>query len=109
MSQKEIIYRVKRIDGNLAKITVSNKMMKDIVCTNMCIIRRTAKIAQKSMASFLGISQQEYSRYERGKVCPSLKILASFALFFSISLDSLFGFIDIDLKLRGGKSCDYEF
>ena len=52
---------------------------------------RKAKCTQKELADYLGISQQEISRYERGEVKASINYLCDVADFCGVSVDYILG------------------
>lgn len=64
----------------------------------LCILSRRLKelrsvlgFSQSRIASYLGIDQRQWSRYERGVTCPSLFIIMEICSVFSVSSDWLFG------------------
>lgn len=58
---------------------------------NLKKIRNERNISQKTVADFLGVSQQAYANYENGKRQPEYKILAILADYFNVSVDYLLG------------------
>ncbi|MBR3630763.1 MAG: helix-turn-helix transcriptional regulator [Oscillospiraceae bacterium] len=52
---------------------------------------RKAKCTQKELAEYLGISQQEISRYERGEVKASIGYLRDVADYCNVSVDYILG------------------
>lgn len=54
-------------------------------------IRKIKKVSQKQIADFLGIAQNQYSRYERGVNKMPYDMYIKSALYLNISLDVLCG------------------
>lgn len=52
---------------------------------------RKAKCTQKEMAEYLGITQQEISRYERGEIKASVNYLCEVAEYCGVSVDYILG------------------
>jgi transcriptional regulator with XRE-family HTH domain len=57
---------------------------------NLVAVRK-AKCTQKELADYLGISQQEISRYERGEIKASINYLCDVADFCGVSVDYILG------------------
>lgn len=54
-------------------------------------IRKIKKVSQKEIADFLGIAQNQYSRYETGKNKMPFDLYIKISVFFNITLDELCG------------------
>lgn len=54
-------------------------------------IRRSRTLNQEQMASLLEISQQTYSKYESGRLTPSVDVKARIAAILGASVADLFG------------------
>lgn len=52
-------------------------------------LRKQNNLSQAEIAKILNTSQQNYNRYENGKIEPDLKTLCKLADFFNVSLDYL--------------------
>lgn len=52
-------------------------------------LRKQNNLSQAEIAKILNTSQQNYNRYENGKIEPDLKTLYKLADFFNVSLDYL--------------------
>ena len=66
---------------------------------NLVAVRK-AKCTQKELADYLGISQQEISRYERGEIKASINYLCDVADFCGVSVDFILGREPKDRTLR---------
>ena len=56
---------------------------------------RVAKgLRQKDMAELMGLTEQNYQRYEYGEIEPQLSTLVRLARFYGVSLDYLAGLCD---------------
>ena len=53
-------------------------------------LRLNAGLTQEELATKLGLSRVNYTRYENGKVRPDYEIIIKLADFYDISLDELF-------------------
>ena len=54
-------------------------------------LRKEAKITQKEIADYLGISRQAYANYETGNRAPDFQTLKKLSSFFKVSVDYLLG------------------
>lgn len=59
--------------------------------TNIQTIRENLNLTQKTVSSDLGLTQQAFSRYERGEREPDLETLIKLADYFQVSVDYLIG------------------
>ncbi|MCR4644920.1 MAG: helix-turn-helix transcriptional regulator [Oscillospiraceae bacterium] len=57
---------------------------------NLVAVRK-AKCTQREIAEYLGISQQEVSRYERGEIKASIGYLCDVADYCGVSVDYILG------------------
>ena len=57
-------------------------------------LREDKDLKQSNVASFLNISQTNYSKYELGKINIPINTLKNLALFFNTSIDYLLGLTD---------------
>ncbi len=57
-------------------------------------LRKDHGISQRALAELLGISQQTYSRYERGQRIPSVETVYVLARLYHVSMDYLAGITD---------------
>ena len=57
-------------------------------------LRKDHGISQRALAELLGISQQTYSRYERGQRNPSVETAYVLARLYHVSMDYLLGITD---------------
>lgn len=65
--------------------------MPKIVMNNLRKIRHELEIdTQQEMADFLGLKQQQYSRYENNAVQPSLAVALEIAIKLNRSVESIF-------------------
>lgn len=64
-------------------------------------LREDQDITQKSVATFLGITTQQYSLYERGEREIPFHHAITLAKFYNVSLDYIAGLTN---NKRGGKS-----
>lgn len=60
--------------------------------------RKNTGLNQTEMANKIGIKQQQYSDYERGKNTMSAKYVVDICKAFDVSADYLLGLSDIDKK-----------
>lgn len=64
------------------------------IFTERLIECRKAKVTQKEMAIYLGISERAYQHYEAGTRTPKIDIATKIADFLNISVDYLLGRTD---------------
>lgn len=57
-------------------------------------LREESHLYQRQLAKYLHCTQQTYSRYETGKLTPSLLVLEKLAEFYDTSVDYLMGITD---------------
>lgn len=57
-------------------------------------LRKKRGLSQQTLAELLGISQQTYSRYERGRRRLSVQAAVTLARFYHVSVDYLLGITD---------------
>lgn len=71
----------------------ANKAMnvEKTIAKNLKQIRTSRKLGQVSVARFLGVTQAAISKYESGKLTPSVDVLYLYAKKFDVSLDYIFG------------------
>lgn len=55
------------------------------------VLRQSKGLRQKDMAELMGITEQNYQRYEYGKINVPATTLAFFADFFGVTTDYLLG------------------
>ncbi len=65
--------------------------MKICFGENLKNLRKERKLTQEEFASFLGVSFQTISKWERGETYPDLIMLTEIADFFNVSTDELLG------------------
>lgn len=58
-------------------------------------LRREKNITQEELASFLGISAQAVSKWERGDGMPDITLLPRLSRYFDVSVDTLLGMEDV--------------
>lgn len=58
-------------------------------------LRKSKGLRQKDMAELLGLTEQNYQRYEYGKINVPATTLAFFADYFGVSADYLLGRKDL--------------
>ena len=66
----------------------------DIVCERLKGLRGSIRLSQKELAEKLGISQSAVNRYENNQSEASYKTLLSYADYFDVSLDYIYGRTD---------------
>lgn len=59
--------------------------------TNLQILREANGLTQRQISVDLGITQQAYSRYERGDREPDLEMLCKLADYYGVTVDYLIG------------------
>lgn len=69
-------------------------------------LRSEANLTQKQVAEEVGISQQAYADWERGKKNPTQDKLTTLANFFKVSTDFLLG--NMDNKVKEDELADVE-
>lgn len=57
-------------------------------------LRKARGLSQRALAELLGVSQQTYSRYERGQRRLSVQAVIALARFYHVSVDYLAGITD---------------
>ena len=65
--------------------------MFNIVLYNLKAIREDTDTKQKTIAAYLGVSQNTYSQYENGIISMSPEMLVKAADYFNVSTDYLLG------------------
>jgi transcriptional regulator with XRE-family HTH domain len=71
-------------------------------------LREKQRLTQREFAELSGINEVQLSRYETGKIEPSLKILATLATHLEVSSDYLLGLSDDPHKRYGDSELDVE-
>lgn len=61
-------------------------------------LRENNHLTQRQLAAHLGLRQQTYSRYERGELIPSLRVMAALADLYDTSVDFLVGLTDVSRR-----------
>ncbi len=64
------------------KVTIAQKMKQ---------VRKDRRLSQKEVAEIFGLTQAAVSNYEKGTRIPDYNYLYSYATYFKVSLDYLFG------------------
>ncbi len=59
------------------------------IAKNLRILRLQADKKQNEIASYLGITQQEYSKFERNHLKPKIEYLEQLARFYNVTIDFL--------------------
>lgn len=67
--------------------------MKDY-CLRMIELRKSNKLTQQYVADYLKIDRSNYSKYELGKLEPSIYMLIALSKLYSVSVDYLLGLVD---------------
>ena len=70
--------------------------MKIKICSNIAKYRKESAITQAELAEYLGVSPQAVSKWEQEISIPDIYLIPKLAVFFNISIDTLFGASDID-------------
>ena len=63
----------------------------NIVLHNLKAIREDTDTKQKTIASYLGVSQNTYSQYENGVIAMNPEMLVKTADYFNVSVEYLLG------------------
>ena len=58
---------------------------------NMKELRRGLGVTQEQLASYLGVTSQAISKWERGECYPDISLLPMIAVYFNVSVDDLLG------------------
>lgn len=66
------------------------------ICNNIYKYRKENGVTQAELAEYLGVSPQAISKWEQEVSVPDIYLIPKIALFFNISIDTLFGTSDID-------------
>ncbi len=69
-------------------------------------LREDGDKKQKEVADFLGISQTQYARYERGAQLIPLKYLRQLALYYNTSIDYILELTDVSKPYPHGKDIE---
>ena len=67
--------------------------MKDY-CLRMIELRKSHKFTQAYVAEYLKIDRSNYSKYELGKLEPSIYMLIAMSKLYGVSVDYLLGLVD---------------
>ncbi|MBO5030662.1 MAG: helix-turn-helix domain-containing protein [Lachnospiraceae bacterium] len=54
-------------------------------------IRKRAKVTQKSVSDYLGVTLRTYQRYEEGRIEPPLSTVSALSQYFDLPVDCLLG------------------
>lgn len=68
--------------------------MKTILGQRLKELREEKGLTQEKVAADLGITQPNYSRYEKETREPSISLLADMAKYFDVTIDYLVGLTD---------------
>lgn len=63
-------------------------------------LREDNDLKQSDVADALGMKQQQYSEYERGKRDAPMRVYIELAKFYNVSLDYIAGLTNVKRKLR---------
>lgn len=66
------------------------------ICNNIVKYRKENGVTQAELAEYLGISPQAVSKWEQEISMPDIYLIPKIALFFNISIDTLFGTSDVE-------------
>ena len=72
--------------------------MKFNLAENLRRLRKERDITQEELSSFIGVSSQAISKWERGEGYPDITFLPLIANFFGVSIDEIFGINEIYLQ-----------
>lgn len=67
------------------------------ICSNISKYRKEVGVTQAELAEYLGVSPQAVSKWEQEVSIPDIYLIPKIALFFNISIDTLFGTADIEI------------
>ncbi len=74
--------------------------MKISISENLKRLRKQKDLTQDELATFLGVSYQAISKWERGEGYPDITLLPAIANYFKVTLDELLGMDDIRSQTR---------
>ena len=60
---------------------------KQMIAQSMAILRKSKNLQMKEVAELIGISQQAYGAYERGRNEPPAEILVRLSMLYDVSID----------------------
>ena len=66
------------------------------ISSNISKYRKEFGVTQAELAEYLGVSSQAVSKWEQEASLPDIYLIPKIACFFNISIDTLFGTMDID-------------
>ena len=66
----------------------------EIINQHLRELRESAQLTQAHMASILGVTQSQVTRYENGKSTPSPEVFLRYADYFAVSLDYIYGRVE---------------
>jgi transcriptional regulator with XRE-family HTH domain len=64
-------------------------MNKSNIAKNLRVLRLQSDKKQDEIAAYLGISQQEYSKFERNSAIPNVKHLEQLSKLYNVTIDFL--------------------
>lgn len=67
---------------------------------NLKKLREDARVSQKQLAEFIGVSQQSINKYENHNIEPDIETLIRIADYFNTSVDYLIGHTDLRRKIE---------
>lgn len=70
--------------------------MKPTIGEKIALLRKARNISQTELAEYLFLTPQTISRWEVGNGTPEITLLPKIAVFFSVSIDELFGITSIE-------------
>lgn len=82
-------------------------MYKENFATRIKKARTEAGYTQREVTTETGITQSNITKYETGKLEPSLETLGILAQFYNVSIDWLLG-VSIQPPIRPTRTKDYE-
>ena len=65
--------------------------MSEVLGKQLQLVRKNKGVTQAQVAAELGVTQNAYSNWEKGKAAPSIESLIKLADFFDTSIDFLCG------------------